>query len=444
MNRKYFTQKEKNILNKNPYVKSVGETLITYTDEFKRIFIAESEIGKLPKEIFEDCGFDVDLIGGSRIRKAAYRWRKAYKESGLDGLTDSRKDFSGRPNKENMSLEEKNARLEAQIQLLKAENELLKKLKMMERGRGKVKISAEQKFLLIRSVIEKFGLKRIVKYLCTVAGVSTSGYYNYFSLKSQQRREQREKDDLILKENILKANNHGRNKNKGAKQIKMTLFGEYQINYNLKRIRRVMKKYNIVCEIRRSNPYKKIAKATKEHAVLPNLLNREFKQNTPGKVLLTDITYLYYGKGQKAYLSTIIDGSTNEVLAYHLSSNIKLEIATETLNKLKKNRKVKLDKNALIHSDQGVHYTSPKYQNKVRKLRLNQSMSRRGNCWDNALQESFFGHLKDEVNIKQCGNLCELKREIKSYIRYYNNSRYQWNLKKMTPVQFRSHLQSAA
>ena len=95
----------------------------------------------------------------------------------------------------------------------------------------------------------------------------------------------------------------------------MTLEGQFNIVYNLKRIRRIMKKYNIVCPIRKANPYRRMMKATKEHRVLPNLLNREFKQEIPGKVLLTDITYLFYGKGQKAYLSTIKDGSTNEILS---------------------------------------------------------------------------------------------------------------------------------
>ncbi|WP_414847969.1 DDE-type integrase/transposase/recombinase, partial [Bacillus sp. IT-79MI2] len=92
-----------------------------------------------------------------------------------------------------------------------------------------------------------------------------------------------------------------------------------------------------------------------------------FKQNIPGKVLLTDITYLFYGKGKKAYLSTIKDGSTNEILAYHVSSRITLDLAIDTLVKLKKNRKVKLAEGAFIHSDQGSHYTSPIYQKLVKK-----------------------------------------------------------------------------
>jgi putative transposase len=107
------------------------------------------------------------------------------------------------------------------------------------------------------------------------------------------------------------------------------------------------------------------------------------------------------------------------------------------------NKKVKLDKDAFIHSDQGSHYTSPSYQKLLQKYGLGQSMSRRGNCWDNAPQESFFGHLKDEVDYKSAKNLKELKSKINHYMTYYNNYRYQWNLKKMIPIQYRNHLLSA-
>ena len=109
-----------------------------------------------------------------------------------------------------------------------------------------------------------------------------------------------------------------------------------------------------------------------------------------------------YGKGLRAYLSAIKDGSTGEILAYHISDRMTLDLATDTLKKLKKNKHFKKAKDALIHSDQGVHYTSPIFQKAVKKLGLRQSMSRRGNCWDNAPQESFFGHFKDEASIKAC------------------------------------------
>lgn len=122
-----------------------------------------------------------------------------------------------------------------------------------------------------------------------------------------------------------------KNRKKVARQIKMTLQKFFGINYNLKRIRRIMKKYDIICPYRKANPYRRIMKATKEHTVLPNLLNRDFKQGIPAKVLLTDITYLFYKDGQKAYLSTILDTSTNEILSYNLSKSLKINIVTQTL-----------------------------------------------------------------------------------------------------------------
>ncbi|GIN88938.1 transposase [Heyndrickxia sporothermodurans] len=279
----------------------------------------------------------------------------------------------------------------------------------------------------------------MVSYLCTIAGVSRSGYYNYFSVKSQEQRKRKDEKDEVVKEIILKAF-HFKGRKKGARQIKMTLAGQFDVVYNLKRIRRIMKKYSIICPIRKANPYRQMMKATQEHRVVPNLLKRQFKQGIPGKVLLTDITYLHFGKGLRAYLSTIKDGSTGEILAYHVSDRMTLELATETIKKLKKNKNFKKAKDAFIHSDQGVHYTSPTFQKSVKKLGLRQSMSRRGNCWDNAPQESFFGHLKDEASIKACTHLDELRKEIKQYMSYYNHYRYQWNLKKMTPVQYRDHL----
>lgn len=282
----------------------------------------------------------------------------------------------------------------------------------------------------------------MLSYLCKVAEVSRSGYYNFFSLSSQETRKQRETLDEEVKNIILEAYKF-KGRKKGARQIKMTLEGHFDIVYNLKRIRRIMKKYEIICPIRKANPYRRMAKATREHRVVPNLLNRKFKQNIPGKVLLTDITYLFYGKGKRAYLSTIKDGSTSQILSYKLSSSLSLDIAIDTIHKLMNNN-IKLHPDAFIHSDQGFHYTSPKYQALLKSYELGQSMSRRGNCWDNAPQESFFGHFKDEAYIKSCETLEELEVEIDEYMDYYNNYRYQWDLKKMTPALFRNHLLSAA
>lgn len=139
-------------------------------------------------------------------------------------------------------------------------------------------------------------------------------------------------------------------------------------------------------------------------------------------------------------MSTVKDASTNEIVAHHVSDRITLDIATQTIKKLINKKKVILHSEAFIHSEQGSLYTSPRYQKLVKKYGLGQSMSRRGNCWDNAPQESFFGHLKDEVDYRSARTLKELKRKINHYTVYYNNYRYQWNLKKMTPIQYRNHL----
>lgn len=122
-----------------------------------------------------------------------------------------------------------------------------------------ITLPPSQKFILIRSVIMKFNLRNMVSHLCKVAGVSRSGYYNYFSVSSQEQRKQKSDRDEILKETILKALRF-RNRKKGARQIKMTLAGQFQVVYNLKRIRRIMKKYEIVCPVRKANPYKRMLK----------------------------------------------------------------------------------------------------------------------------------------------------------------------------------------
>lgn len=296
-----------------------------------------------------------------------------------------------------------------------------------------------QVYEIIKELVQKYDEKAQIKYLCEIAKVSRSGYYNYFSKKSIENRNKKEIQDEKDRDIILDAfNRHGYKK--GAKGIKMTLENEDKIIFNLKHIRRIMKKYNIICPIRKAEPYKQMLKKDLEHRTVENKLKREFKQNIPGKVLLTDITYLSYGYYKRAYLSTIKDASTNEIMAYRLSTNLYLDFVLNTMWDLTKQKEVSIPEDAFVHSDQGSHYTSPTFQSLLNELKLGQSMSRKGNCWDNAPQESFFGHMKDEVDFKSCSTFEELQVEIDKYIEYYNNYRYQWNLKKMSPVQYRNHL----
>jgi len=134
MSKKLFTECQIEILSKNKYVKKVSIKGITYSDEFKRIFISKNERGKFPRQIFEEYGFDMEIIGESRIRSSGKRWRAAFRKNGIAQLQDTRKFNSGRPSECNLSIEEKYEKLQAKIKLLEAENELLKKLEMLERG----------------------------------------------------------------------------------------------------------------------------------------------------------------------------------------------------------------------------------------------------------------------------------------------------------------------
>ena len=434
---KYFTEEEIEYLSSNIYVESVNEKQITYTIEFKQFFVREYMNGKGPTLIFESVGLYKRILGAKRIEKATSRWMKAYENGTLDVSATL-------PNRhpvlkaKNITDKELIRRQEAKIKLLELEVELLKKIDLKERGLiGSQRLKSSDIFELIRITIRDNNLKNVVSYLCASAGVSRSGYYNYLS--NESKRERREEIDIKVRDDILMAISF-RGYKKGSRSIKMLLEDKFGICYNRKRIMRIMRKYNIVCPIRRKK-YK--YKVTKEHKVCKNYLQREFKQNVPGKVMLTDISYLQYGNAKTAYLSTILDASTNEILSFKVRENMKLDLVISTLNELKDNQFVHFD-GGMIHSDQGWHYTNPQFRIRAAEMGLQQSMSRRGNCWDNAPQESFFGHLKDEVDIKHCNTFDELHTLISDYIDYYNNDRYQWNLNKMTPIQYRNYLLNTA
>lgn len=288
-------------------------------------------------------------------------------------------------------------------------------------------------FYLIEETFNHSENKLDVSLLCDLTDVSRSGYYNWLKVTkvNQEIREKQDEDDFNL---ILKAYSF-RGYAKGSRSINMRLL-HMGVLMNRKKVQRLMKKYNLICPIRKRNPHRKIAQATKEHATKPNLVQRQFKAFGPRMILLTDITYCFYGRNQVAYLSTIKDAYTNEILAYTVSESLKLDFVLDCINQLCNNHGISLKAETIIHSDQGVHYTSMKFQELVKDKKFRQSMSRKANCWDNAPQESFFGHMKDEVDLASCDSFLEVTKEIDDYMDYYNNDRYQMGLAKLSPVGF--------
>ena len=302
-----------------------------------------------------------------------------------------------------------------------------------------IQAAPEVKFALIReATLRDNNLLKISK-MCEIAGVSRSGYYNWCASEGTRKaREDADKKDFDL---ILEAYRF-RGYDKGARGIHMRLLHHPGIIMNVKKIRRLMRKYGLFCPIRRANPYRRIAREMQTSTIAANVVNREFKRG-PRKVLLTDITYLFFKNG-KCYLSTILDAFTHEVLAYRVNLSFKVDFVLETADQLIAEHGSTLDNETIVHSDQGCHYTSYAFIQKLKDAKFVQSMSRRGNCWDNSPQESFFGHMKDEIAdlIAVCTTFDDVVARVDDWMDYYNNDRGQWDLLKLAPREYYLYLQT--
>lgn len=276
-----------------------------------------------------------------------------------------------------------------------------------------------------------------MKELCELAGVSRSGYYRWVNAAgTRAEHEKKDYEDFLL----IKEAYEFRGYDKGSRGIQMRL-KRMGIAMNRKKIQRLMKKFGLHCPIRQANPYRRMAKALKTDSVAENLVRREFRSHGPRKVLLTDITYLRLNESF-IYLSVIKDAFTMQILAYQLSESLEVDFVLETLKQLMRNHLYEYDAEVLIHSDQGCHYTSLAFRQLLKDYKLRQSMSRRGNCWDNAPQESFFGHMKDQLRpyIKDWKTFQDVKERINDYMDYYNNDRYQTILNWMAPNEYYHYL----
>ena len=171
--------------------------------------------------------------------------------------------------------------------------------------------------------------------------------------------------------------------------------------------------------------------------IAPNLLKRNFKADTPNQKWATDITEFNIS-GKKLYLSPIIDLYNQEIISYELRER---PVFNQIVMMLKKAfKKIPNNTNLTLHSDQGWQYQMKQYQCLLKEKGIVQSMSRKGNCLDNAIIENFFGVLKSELfYLKKYKSIEQLKNEIKQYIYYYNNDRIKSNLNKMSPIKYRAH-----
>ncbi|WP_162920106.1 IS3 family transposase [Paenisporosarcina cavernae] len=257
--------------------------------------------------------------------------------------------------------------------------------------------------------------------LCLMVGISRSGYYKW--MKNSHKERKAEKDKTLLNKMLSIYNTHAGTL--GNERMKNEL-EKAGIKVSVKRIARMRRDYHM--PLKTSHNWKQ---KSKPHAIIGNLLNRNFKAKRPGIKLCIDITYLEVERPYRhfLYLCAIKDLCHGEVVAYSISDTMTTSMVLQAVDQLLE--KGLMEKNAILHSDQGSQFTSARYLNYLYQNSITPSMSRRGNCWDNACIESFFGKLKVEMPcfiIPKTDE--EMIKAVENYISYYNNVRPQLKSKK--------------
>lgn len=277
--------------------------------------------------------------------------------------------------------------------------------------------------------IKKLSIKHSISILCRVGKVSRSGYYKW--LKRENTLSKKQLSDLDLQKKIMEC--HKKVKGiYGYYRITVWLKRTYGIVVNHKRVYRLMKLMGIQAKIRKKKPYFGKREAS---VISSNILNREFKSNEPNKKWATDITYLLFNN-QRLYLSVIIDLFNREVVSYQISDHCSVKLVLDTVKVASKNRSVN---GILLHSDQGHQYTSRSYNALLRSKNIQPSMSRKGNCLDNACIENFFGHLKSELMyLNNFKTKNEVIKAVNEYMYFYNNERFQAKLNNRSPIEYRT------
>lgn len=264
-----------------------------------------------------------------------------------------------------------------------------------------------------------------------IAGISRSTYYYWIK---QMERPDKYKNIKELIKGIFEEN-YGRY---GYRRITLELRNRgYVLNH--KTVRRLMNIIGLKCMVRikKYRSYKgEVGKFAK------NILKREFNASKPNEKWVTDVTEFHL-HGKKLYLSPVLDLYNGEIIAYNIENRPVYSLVSKMLNKAF--TRLNDGETPILHSDQGWHYQMKKYQQSLKKHKVIQSMSRKGNCLDNAVIENFFGLLKSELlYLKEFESMEQFEIELENYIHYYNHKRIKEKLNGMSPVQYRTHIPSAA
>ena len=282
---------------------------------------------------------------------------------------------------------------------------------------------------VISQISELHGYGLSIQEACSLFGIHRSTYY-----RKLKQRKSPESQYLVDAIKLFQTQHHY---SYGAKRMAKEMSRRFNQPINHKRVARLMKLNGLNATIRRNKKLFSRSSYSKNLDSRPvnNLIKRNFVSDSPRKKLVSDMTFFHTAEGWLV-LSTIKDLCTKEIIAWDFDTGATVDLAIKTLDK------VAYCKDAILHSDQGGTYTSPMYRDKAESYNLVLSYSRRGNCYDNACMENFYGHLKSEtiyqlpITQRYCLRREELKNIIDNYIIWYNNERIQAKLNYLSPVEF--------
>lgn len=275
------------------------------------------------------------------------------------------------------------------------------------------------KYLAIYGKREKYP----IQIMCRFFGVSRSGYYDYI------RRMDKPDRDELLSEEIARCQEHSR-MTYGYRRVQIWL-EQQGIHRNPKTVLRVMRKYGLLSEVRRRKKYRVMGQQLHRYE---NLLNRDFTAQRPNQKWVTDISYIHTAQGV-LYLSIIRDLFDNSIVAYKTGTEQTVNLVLDTIRDARQKEKVAGELH--LHSDQGFQYTSHAYFSLTKEYSIIPSMSRRGNCYDNAMAENFFSILKSEcLNRHKLSSFAQARSLIDDFIWFYNHERFQLKTK-LTPLEKR-------
>ena len=280
-------------------------------------------------------------------------------------------------------------------------------------------------------VVQKLRQKHSLILLLEIAQLPRSTFYYHLKRLTKADKYAQTKEEI----KVIYHENKGRY---GYRRITTALHNR-GIHLNHKTVQRLMKQLGLICRVRikKYRSYKgEVGK------IAPNLLNRDFHTEKPNQKWVTDVTEFSLF-GQKLYLSPILDLHNGYLVSYSISDRPVLSMVTTMLNKAFE--RIPDGTGLILHSDQGWQYQHKQYQRMLREKGIQQSMSRKGNCLDNAVMENFFGLLKSELlYLQEFESMEHFKRELLDYLDYYNNRRIKAKLKGLPPAIHRQQALSAA